>query len=89
MNETFASIPECPDPAQLELFDCPAKDGDPVRHSEVSPGPPAIIQLQTRDPTQDDFRKNLTESQKMMAETLYRKSRVLASKPRPKTDEEE
>lgn len=88
MNETFSQVPECPDPAQLELFDCPAKDSDPV-HSEVSPGKTAIIHLQTRDPTLNGKRENLTESQKMMAESLYLKSRALASKPRPKTDEEE
>jgi len=88
MNETFASIPECPDPAQLELFDCPAKDGD-VTHSELSPGSQAIIHLHIRDPTFNMKRENLTQSQKLLAETLYLKSRALASKPRPKTDEEE
>lgn len=88
MNETFSQVPEYPDPAQLELFDCPAKDGDPI-HSEVSSGSPAIIQFQTRDPTPVDFRDNFNKSQKMMAESLYRKSRELASNPKHQTDEEE
>jgi hypothetical protein len=88
MNETFSQVLECPDPAQLELFDCPAKDSDPV-HSEVLPGTTAIIHLQTRDPTFHEKGENLTQSQKLMADALYRKSRALASKPRPIIDEEE
>jgi hypothetical protein len=88
MNETFSQVPECPDPAQLELFDCPAKDGDPV-HSEVTPGPPAVILLQTRDPTHDKLWDNLKQSQKLLAESLYRKSRDLVSKSRSITDEED
>jgi hypothetical protein len=88
MNETFSQVPECPDPAQLELFDCPAKDGD-VTHSELSPGSPAIIQLQTRDPTRDELWNNLKQSQKLLAESLYRKSRDLVIKSRSITDEED
>ena len=85
MNETFSQVPECPDPAQLELFDCPAKDSEPI-HSEVSPGSPAVIQLHSRDPTSTNW-DNLTKSQKTFAELLYRKSKELASKIR-NTDNE-
>lgn len=88
MNDTLSQPPALPDPAQLDLFDCSSKDGEPL-NSGVSPGEPAIITYHIRDPSPKSTSEILTESQKQRAAALYRKSRALASKPKHQTDEEE
>ncbi len=88
MNDIFSQAPEIPDPTQLDLFGCQTSDGEPP-NSTISAGTPAVVELQTRDPTLNGEKKTLTESQKQRAAVLYRKSRALASKPKIEINEEE
>lgn len=92
MIDIFSQDPEPMDPDQLDLlssfFDC-STSCDEKLHSTDPSGTTTVIESHSRDPTQNEIRENLTLSQKTLAETLYRKSRALASKPRQQIDENE
>ena len=92
MNSIFSTPPEIPAASQLDLlglmFDCSTSDGETLNSTDP-PGTTAAIETHSRDPTHtaENHLEILTPSQ-ILANTLYCKSRALASKPKPEINEE-
>ncbi len=88
--------PETPDPTQLDLFGFNAQETGPVQDSADSVESISTNDPMIRSPTAHESFHNengkkfdLNEAQKRFASSLHRKSRELASKPRPIHPEEE
>ena len=89
MARAFNQTRGLPVPEQLDLlrqmFDCPTSDGE-TPDSTDPPGTTAAIETHARDPTEVSNREILTQSQTLLANALYCKSRALASKPKISED---